>query len=90
MPTLTWMDEIMPIKQGAPVMITLLCSLGYMVLLFVGFMLLPGWMLGFGRYMSCFAAANLFYPSWPTCGCGKKALPVFWLFNARVYFFISP
>ena len=60
MPTLTWTGEIMPIKQGASVMITLLCSLGYIVLLFVGFMLLPGWMLGFGRYMSCFAAANLF------------------------------
>ena len=34
----------MPIKQGAPVMITLFCGFGYMVLLFVGFMLLPGWM----------------------------------------------
>lgn len=59
MPTLTWTNEIMPIKQGAPVMITLLCGFGYMVLLFVGFMLLPGWMLGFLRYTSCFVGANL-------------------------------
>ena len=59
MPTLTWTSEIMPIKQGAPVMITLFCGFGYMVLLFVGFMLLPGWMLGFLGYMSCFVGANL-------------------------------
>lgn len=59
MPTLTWTSEIMPIKQGTPVMITLFCGFGYMVLLFVGFMLLPGWMLGFLGYMSCFVGANL-------------------------------
>ena len=59
MPTLTWTSEIMPIKQGAPVVITLFCGFGYMVLLFVGFMLLPGWMLGFLGYMSCFVGANL-------------------------------
>ena len=44
MPTLTWTNEIMPIKQGEPVVITLFGGFGYMVLLFVGFMLLPGWM----------------------------------------------
>ena len=59
MPTLTWTGEIMPIKQGAPVMITLFCGFGYIVLLFVGFMLLPGWTLGFLGYMSCFVGANL-------------------------------
>ena len=59
MPTLTWTNEIMPIKQGAPVMLTLFCGFGYMVLLFVGFMLLPGWILGFLRSMSCFGGANL-------------------------------
>lgn len=59
MPTLTWTNEIMPIKQGAPVMITLFCGFGYMALLFVGFMLLPGWTLGFLGYMSCFVGANL-------------------------------
>lgn len=59
MPTLTWTNEIMPIKQGAPVMITLFCGFGYMALLFVGFMLLPGWTLGFLGYMSCFVGADL-------------------------------
>lgn len=59
MTTLTWTNEIMPIKQGAPVMITLFCGFGYIVLLFVGFMLLPGWTLGFLGYMSCFVGANL-------------------------------
>ena len=60
MPTLTWTNEIVPIKQGGAVMITLFGGFGYIVLLFVGFMLLPGWILGFCRYMSCFVAANLF------------------------------
>ena len=60
MPTLTWTNEIVLIKQGAPVMITLFGGFGYMVLLFVGFMLLPGWRLGFCRYMICFVAVNLF------------------------------
>lgn len=60
MPTLTWRNEIVPIKQGGAVMLTLFGGFGYIVLLFVGFMLLPGWILGFCRYMSCFVAANLF------------------------------
>ena len=60
MPTLTWTNEIVPIKHGGAVMITLFGGFGYIVLLFVGFMLLPGWMLGFCGYMSCFVAANLF------------------------------
>lgn len=64
MPTLTWTNEIMPIKHGAPVMITLFGGFGYMVLLFAGFMLLPGWMLGFCGYMSCFVGVNLFLSVW--------------------------
>ena len=60
MPTLTWTSEIVPIKQGGAVMLTLFGGFGYIVLLFAGFMLLPGWILGFCRYMSCFVAANLF------------------------------
>lgn len=60
MPTLTWTNEIMPIKQGEPVVITLFGGFGYMVLLFVGFMLLPGWMLGFCGDMSCFVIVNVF------------------------------
>ena len=63
-PTLTWTNEIMPIKQGAPVVITLFGGFGYMVLLFVGFMLLPGWMLGFCGYMSCFLIVNVFLSVW--------------------------
>ena len=60
MPTLTWTNEIMPIKQGAPVIITLFGGFGYMILLFAGFMLLPGWILGFCGYISCFVGVNLF------------------------------
>ena len=60
MPTLTWTNEIVPIKQGAPVIITLFGGFGYMLLLFAGFMLLPGWILGFCGYMSCFVVVNLF------------------------------
>ena len=33
--------------------------MGYTVLLFAGFLLLPGWRLGFAGYAACFAAANL-------------------------------
>lgn len=60
MPVLTWTNEIMPIKQGAPVMITLFSGFVYMALLFAGFILLPGWILGFCGYMSCFVGVNLF------------------------------
>ena len=60
MPVLTWTNEIMPIKQGAPVMITLFGGFVYMALLFAGFMLLPGWILGFYGYMSCYVGVNLF------------------------------
>ena len=60
MPILTWTNEIMPIKQGGAVIITLLCGFIYTIVLFVGFMLLSGWRLGFCRYMSCFVGANLF------------------------------
>ena len=59
MPTLTWTNEIMPIKQSAPVVLTLFGGFAYTILLFVGFMFLPGWNLGFARYMSCFFGANL-------------------------------
>ena len=58
MPTLTWTNEIMPIKQGAPVMLTLFGGMGYTVLLFAGFLLLPGWTLGFAGYMACFIGGN--------------------------------
>ena len=59
MPTLTWTNELMPIKQSAPVMLTLFGGMGYTVLLFAGFLLLPGWMLGFTGYMACFIGVNV-------------------------------
>ena len=59
MPTLTWTNELMPIKQSAPVMITLFGGIGYTVLLFADFLLLPGWMLGFTGYMACFIGINV-------------------------------
>ena len=59
MPTLTWTNELMPIKQSAPVMITMFGGIGYTVLLFAGFLLLPGWMLGFAGYMACFIGVNV-------------------------------
>ena len=60
MPILTWTNEIMPIKQGGAVVITLFGGFGYTMLLLFGFMLLPGLGLGFYRYMSCFVGTNLF------------------------------
>ena len=77
MPTLTWTNEIVPIKQGAPVMITLFGGFGYMVLLLVGFMLLPGWVLGFCGYMSCFVGANLFLSGWTCLWLRKKGVARF-------------
>ena len=59
MPTLTWTNELMPIKQSAPVMITLFGGIGYTVMLFAGFLLLPGWRLGFTGYMACFIGVNV-------------------------------
>lgn len=72
MPTLTWTNEIMPIKQGGAVIITLLCGFVYMILLFAGFMLLSGWRLGFCRYMSCFVGANLVLSGWVYLWLRKK------------------
>lgn len=69
MPTLTWTNEIMPIKQSAPVVITLVGGMGYTILLFAGFLLLPGWMLGFTRYMAFVTVVNVIL-----CSCDY-----FWL-----------
>ena len=77
MPTLTWTNEVVLIKQGAPVMITLFGGFGYMVLLFVGFMLLPGWILGFCGYMSCYVGANLFLSGWVYLWLRKKGVARF-------------
>lgn len=59
MPVLTWTSEIMVIKQGAPVVITLFGGFGYIALLLGGYLLLPGWILGFCWYISCFVTLNL-------------------------------
>ena len=59
MPTLTWTNELMPIKQSAPVVLTLFGGIGYTALLFAGFLLFPGWTLGFAGYMACFIGANV-------------------------------
>lgn len=83
MPTLTWTNEIVLIKQGAPVMITLFGGFGYMVLLFVVFMLLPGWILGFCGYMSCYVGANLLLSGWVYLWLRKKVLPVFLLCDGK-------
>ena len=58
-PILTWTNEISPIKQSAPAMIALFGSFGYTILLFVGYVALPGWKLGFFGYMGCLAGLNL-------------------------------
>ena len=84
MPVLTWTNEIMPIKQGAPVMITLFGGFVYMALLCAGFILLPGWILGFCGYMSCFVGANLFLTVWIWKWLHKKELPVFQLCNGEI------
>lgn len=77
MPVLTWTNEIMPIKQGAPVMITLFGGFAYMALLFAGFMLLPGWILGFCRYISCFVGVNLFTSVLAYLWLRKKGVAIF-------------
>ena len=77
MPVLTWTNEIMPIKQGAPVMITLFGGFIYMALLFAGFMLLPGWMLGFCGYISCFVVANLVLSVFTYLWLRKKGVTFF-------------
>ena len=59
MPTLTWTNELMPIKQSAPAILTSFGGMGYTVLLFAGFLLLPGWTLGFTGYMAGFIVANV-------------------------------
>lgn len=58
MPILTWTNEIMVIKQGASVVITLFSGFGYVALLFCGYILMPGWTLGFCGYISCFITVN--------------------------------
>ena len=58
-PVLTWTNELAPIKQSASVMITMFGGFGYTVLLFIGYMMLPGYTLGYMLYISIFIAVNV-------------------------------
>lgn len=58
-PVLTWTNELTPIKQSASVMITMFGGFGYTVLLFIGYMMLPGYTLGYVRYIGIFIVVNV-------------------------------
>lgn len=51
---------------------TLFGGFGYVILLFAGFMLLPGWILGFCEYISCFVGVNLLLSVWACLWLRKK------------------
>ena len=57
-PIMTWTNETLPMKQSAAVMLAVFGGMGYTLALFLGFMLLPGWTMGFCAYAGCFAAVN--------------------------------
>lgn len=58
-PVLTWTNELTPIKQSASVMVTMFGGFGYTALLFIGYMVLPGYTLGYICYIGIFIAANV-------------------------------
>ena len=58
-PVLTWTNELTPIKQSASVMITMFGGFGYTALLFIGYMVLPGYTLGYMLYIGIFIVANV-------------------------------
>lgn len=77
-PVLTWTNELTPIKQSASVVITMFAGLGYTVLLFIGYMVLPGYTLGYVCYIGIFIAANVvagltLYIWLKTKGCDRFA-----------------
>lgn len=59
MPNLNWTQEITVIKQSMGVMIAMFGGWAYTVLFSVGFLLFPGWKLGFAGYMGAFIGLNL-------------------------------
>ena len=59
MPNLNWTQEITVIKQSMGVMIAMFGGWAYTVLFCVGFLLFPGWKLGFAGYMGAFIGLNL-------------------------------
>ena len=58
-PVLTWTNELTPIKQSASVMVTMFGGFGYTALLFIGYMLFPGYTLGYIRYIGIFIVVNV-------------------------------
>lgn len=58
-PVLTWTNELTPIKQSASVMVTMFGGFGYTALLFIGYMVLPGYTFGYICYIGIFIAANV-------------------------------
>ncbi|WP_337640952.1 hypothetical protein [Anthropogastromicrobium sp.] len=61
MPNLNWTQEITVIKQSMGVMIAMFGGWAYTVLFCVGFLLFPGWKLGFAGYMGAFIGLNLVF-----------------------------
>ena len=59
MPNLNWTQEITVIKQNMGVMIAMFGGWAYTILFCIGFLLLPGWKLGFTGYMGAFIGLNL-------------------------------
>lgn len=77
-PVLTWTNELTPIKQSASVMVTMFGGFGYTVLLFVGYMMLAGYTLGYARYIGIFTVVNavagmILYLWLKTKGCDRFA-----------------
>ena len=75
---LTWANELTPIKQSASVMITMFGGLGYTALLFIGYMMFPGYTLGYMLYISIFIVVNVvagltLYIWLKTKGCDRFA-----------------
>jgi len=58
-PVLTWTNELTPIKQSASVMITMFGGLGYTAILFIGYMVFPGYTLGYTLYIGIFIVVNV-------------------------------
>lgn len=58
-PVLTWTNELIAIKQSASVVITMFGGFGYTVLLFIGYMMFPGYTLGYVRYIGIFIVINV-------------------------------
>ena len=58
-PVLTWTNELTPIKQSVSVMITMFGGFRYTALLFIGYMVLPGYSLGYTLYIGIFIVVNV-------------------------------